>query len=499
MYEAVIGLEIHVQLKTKSKLFCASPNDMGSPVGRGGNDFAASAPNTNICEICTGYPGTLPRLNIEALKKTILVGLALNCQIAHSTKFDRKNYFYPDLPKGYQISQYDKPINGRGELKIGHKAYGITRAHLEEDAGKLLHSEDGKNSLVDFNRAGVPLLEIVTEPDFKTPKEAAEFLRLLRNIVRYLEVSDADMEKGHLRVDANVSVRKAGEKELPSYKVEVKNMNSFKAVEAALSFEISRQQEMLQNGEKPTSETRGFVEASKTTVSQRTKEEAHDYRYFPEPDLPQIEIPKSLIQELKSALPELPHHKAKRFVEEYGLPEADVMVLTDNKSLASYFEEAASELLEWRNGEGPHKGKSGKVIKSLSNWVTGDFLAFLNRDGLAAAESKITPENFAELVKMVEKGEISATAGKTILAEMYATGGDPGEIASDMNLGQVSDTVEIEAVVDKVLAANQDVVAKYKAGKTSVVGVLVGEVMKEMKGRANPKVVNEILVKKLSD
>lgn len=486
-YTPVIGLEIHVQLKTKSKLFCSSPND-----------FAAANPNTNICEICTGQPGALPRLNMEALRKAIQVGLALNCQIADRTKFDRKNYFYPDLPKGYQISQFDKPINGKGELKVGDKTYGITRAHLEEDAGKLLHSEDGKNSLVDFNRAGVPLLEIVTEPDFANPKEAAEFLRLLRSIVRYLEVSDADMEKGHLRVDANISIRKPGETGLPPYKVEVKNMNSFKAVEAALNYEIERQTEMLQNGEQPVSETRGFVEASKTTVSQRSKEEAHDYRYFPEPDLPQIEVPESLVKELKSKLPELPQNKLKRFAEEYGLPEADINALVEDKNLAGYFEGIASELSAWWQADKLEEEKYKKALKSASNWVLGDFLALLNRDGKSVKDVQITPENFAELVKMIEKGEISTTAGKTILSEMYATGGDPSDIAKDLNLGQVSDKGEIEAAVEKVLSENPDVVEKYKAGKTSVIGVLVGSVMKEMKGKANPKVVNEILAEKLN-
>ncbi|HYD91864.1 MAG TPA: Asp-tRNA(Asn)/Glu-tRNA(Gln) amidotransferase subunit GatB, partial [Flavobacterium sp.] len=338
MYEPIIGLEIHVQLKTATKLFCSSPND-----------FAGTEPNTNICEICTGQPGTLPRLNQEALKKAIMVGLALNCEIAVVTKFDRKNYFYPDLPKGYQISQFDQPINGVGHMMVGERKIGITRAHLEEDAGKLIHA--GNKSLVDYNRTGVPLLEIVTEPDFRSPAEAGEFLRHLRSIVRYLGVSDADMEKGQLRVDANVSVRQAGEKNLPPYKVEVKNMNSFKAVEAALEYEIERQKELLDAGQTPVDETRGFVDDTRQTVSQRVKEGAHDYRYFPEPDLPQIEISREFVEQIRSELPELPAQKLIRFTAEYGLPAADTAQLVEDKDTAAYFEAVASELAAWWKAE----------------------------------------------------------------------------------------------------------------------------------------------------
>ncbi|OGE84812.1 MAG: glutaminyl-tRNA synthase (glutamine-hydrolyzing) subunit B [Candidatus Doudnabacteria bacterium RIFCSPHIGHO2_02_FULL_46_11] len=496
-YEPVIGLEIHIQLKTKSKLFCASPNS-----------FNVESPNTNICEICTGQPGTLPRLNAEALRKAIMVGLALNCETAKITKFDRKNYFYPDLPKGYQISQFDMPINGKGKVMVGNREIGITRAHLEEDAGKLLHElpgsdlkssqrSDPRMTYVDFNRAGVPLLEVVTEPDFKSPEEAGLFLRQLRSIVRYLDASMADMEKGHLRVDANVSVRKIGETKLPDYKVEVKNMNSFKAVEAALSYEIERQTELLEKGEKPIDETRGFVDHTKTTVSQRTKEAAHDYRYFPEPDLPPIAITDDFIQELRIALPELPQAKAKRFIKEYDLPESDVWQIVDDKSFANYFENVASELGAWFEADNISVEKYKKSLKSLANWLTGDFLAMLNRDGKTANESGLSPENFAELIKLIEQGVISNTAGKSVLTEMYATGGDPSDIVDRQNLGQVSDEGLIEGVIDKVLAANQEVVEKYKAGKTGVLGALVGEVMKQTDGRANPQLVNEILKTKL--
>ncbi len=485
-FEPVIGLEIHVQLKTKSKLFCASPNS-----------FDVTAPNTNICEICTGQPGTLPRLNEEALRKTIMVGLALNCEIAQITKFDRKNYFYPDLPKGYQISQYDMPICGKGYVKVGERTVGITRAHLEEDAGKLLHSPDAQISLVDFNRAGVPLLEIVSEPDFRSPQEAVEVSRKLRSVIRYIDASDADMEKGHLRVDANVSVRPVGQKELPNYKIEIKNVNSFKAVEAALTYEIARQAEALEKGEQLHHETRGYVDATKTTVAQRTKEEAHDYRYFPEPDLPPIAIPSALIDELRVAMPELPQAKLDRFVNEYGLPETDLLQIVEEKAMASFFEQAASELSAWWEAEGLSEEQYKKALKSLVNWLTGDFVALMNRDGKTPRQTDVSPENLAELVKLIEEGKISNTAGKSVLAEMYATGADPSDVMDRMNLAQVSDTAEIEAVVDKVLAENPDLAEKYKAGKTTVIAAMVGQVMKEMKGKANPQVVNEILNQKL--
>ena len=509
-FEPVIGLEIHVQLKTQSKLFCASPNLGSDPKAEGG-----LTPNINICEICTGQPGTLPRLNEEALRKTIMVGLALNCEIAQITKFDRKNYFYPDLPKGYQISQYDMPINGRGFLKVGERTIGITRAHLEEDAGKLLHElpgsdpsanvglrrsdpgHDPKMSYVDFNRAGVPLLEIVTEPDFRSPQEAGEFLRKLRSLVRYIDASDADMEKGHLRVDANVSVRPAGQKELPNYKVEIKNVNSFKAVEAALTYEIARQIEALEKGDLLHHETRGYVEASKSTVVQRSKEEAHDYRYFPEPDLPPLAISDGFVEELRVSMPELPQDKLARFIKEYGLNEADLWPIVEDKNMAHYFENAVSELQAWCEAENIGEEPYRKSLKSLVNWLTGDFLAMLNRDGKTPRQTLVTPENFAELIKLVEQGKISNTAGKAVLSEMYATGEDPSNIMDRLNLGQVSDTGEIELAVLKVLSENSDLVEKYRAGKTTVMAALVGQVMKEMQGKANPKVVNEILKEKL--
>lgn len=482
-YEPVIGLEIHVQLKTKSKMFCASPNNPDE-----------AAPNTNICEVCTGQPGTLPVANREAVQKALLVGLALDCEIPEYSKFDRKNYFYPDLPKGYQISQYDQPLCGKGEVSLGDRKIRITRAHLEEDAGKLLH--EGNTTLVDLNRAGVPLLEIVTEPDFRSPAEAKQFLQDLRNTVRYLGVSDADMEKGHLRCDANVSVRPVGQHDLPTYKVEIKNLNSFKAVEAGLLYEIRRQTEACLAGEKLVNETRGWDDNKQATVEQRIKEEAHDYRYFPEPDLPIMHFEKSFVEELRGKLPELPQAKLSRFVSEFGLGQKDAEVLIADKSLAGYFEAVVSELEAWMENEG-HKSEINKLAKSASNWITGDFQALLKEGGIVPNESKVTAENLAELIKMIDAGEVSVTAGKKILSVMFEKGGDPSNIAEDEGLRQVSDESAIAQAVEKVMASNQNVVSDYKSGKKQAMGFLVGKVMAEMKGKANPGVVNKVLVEKL--
>ena len=476
-YEPVIGLEIHVQLKTRSKMFCSSPNNPD-----------VDEPNVNICEVCTGQPGSLPVANEEAIKKSILVGLALNCEIPEYSKFDRKNYFYPDLPKGYQISQYDQPLCVRG--RVG--TIRITRAHLEEDAGKLVH--EGEATLVDLNRAGVPLLEIVTEPDFKSPREAREFLQNLRNIVRYIGVSDADMEKGHLRCDANVSVRKAGEKALPDYKVELKNLNSFKSVFDALNYEIKRQTEALEEGRKLANETRGWNGAK--TVSQRVKEEAHDYRYFPEPDLPILHFRKADIEKLRAELPELPQEKQRRFVAEFGIGEKDAEVLISDKNLAGFFEEVVSELQEWFASEG-RDGEARKFAKLAVNWLTGDFQALLKVADVAPGESKVTAENLAELIKMVDLGQVSTTAAKRVLAVMFEKGGDPSNIVRDEGLGQVSDNAAIETALDKVVAENEKAVADFKAGRERSFGFLVGKAMQELKGKGNPQVINELLRKKL--
>ncbi|OGE74631.1 MAG: glutaminyl-tRNA synthase (glutamine-hydrolyzing) subunit B [Candidatus Doudnabacteria bacterium RIFCSPHIGHO2_01_52_17] len=487
-YEPVIGLEIHVQLKTASKMFCSSPNNPDE-----------TEPNRNICEVCTGQPGSLPVANREAVRKALLVGLALGCEIPEHSKFDRKNYFYPDLPKGYQISQYDMPLCGAGETEIwigGHKrTVRITRAHLEEDAGKLIH--EGKTSLVDLNRAGIPLLEIVTEPDFRSPAEAKVFLQNLRNTVRYLGASDADMEKGHLRCDANISMRETGDIDLPPYKVEIKNMNSFRAVEAGLEYEMQRQSEALENAEKLRNETRGWDEKKAVTLSQRTKEEAHDYRYFPEPDLPVMSFSKKYVAELQSSLPELPMQKQGRFMSEFGLPAADAQTLVNDKSLASFFEETVSELQEWFKAEGMPSDDEKKFAKLVSNWIIGDYQALLKASDVAALGSRVTAENLAELIKMVSRGEVSVTAGKKVLAVMFEKGGDPSHIVEDEGLRQVSDEPAIAAAVERVIAANPQAVADYQAGKKQAAGFLVGKVMAEMKGRANPQVVNKLLEGKL--
>jgi len=504
--EPVIGLEIHVQLKTKSKMFCASPNQT-----------EGVAPNTNICEVCTGQPGTLPVANKEAIDKAVLLGLALNCEIAEYSKFDRKNYFYPDLPKGYQISQYDKPVCGAGEfefslsssplrgeeLKEGveqKRKIRITRAHLEEDAGKLIHPAGEKYSLVDLNRAGVPLVEIVTEPDFKTPKEARLFLQQLRLLARYLGISDADMEKGHLRCDANISMRPQGETTLPGYKVEVKNMNSFKSVEAALEYEMERQTEELTNEKTLATETRGWSETTGKTTSQREKEGSEDYRYFPEPDLPVLHFAADFIENIRKHMPELPGKRLLRFDQEYQLPQKTAVFLVEAKELGDYFEFVISELKAWLEAEKMDEPERIVAqIKEAANWCVGSFTELMREKAITVRESKITPENFAELLKMIEKGEISKSAAKQVFGEMFATGGDPSEIVKDKGLQQVSDSGELEKIVVKVLAENKSVVADFKAGKQRALGFLVGKIMAETKGKANPKMVNEILLKQLKN
>lgn len=493
-YQAIIGLETHVQLKTRSKMFCSSPNNP---------DFAE--PNTSICEVCTGQPGVLPVPNQEAIRKAVMVALALGCEIAPYSKFDRKNYFYPDLPKGYQISQYDQPIGRAG--KFTFLAQGkevevrIRRVHLEEDTGRLLHTEAG--SLVDFNRAGVPLLEIVTEPDFRSAEEVKEFLQLLRNLVRYLDASDGDMEKGHLRGEPNVSVRHADSHELPSYKVELKNLNSFRAVYDALNFEIERQTEALAAGERLASQTRGWDGAK--TVVQRVKEAEQDYRYFPEPDLPILHFTPEFVASIRKAIPELPNAKEKRFIAQFGLPEKDAEVLVADKNLAAYFEEVVSELENWfsasakasadRHEEVPSMSKMAKLA---SNMIAGSFQALLKEADTTPQDSKVTAENLAELIKMIDRGEISITAGKQVLQVMFERGGDPSNIVTDLGLGQVSDESEIAKAVEEVIATNEKAVADFRAGNQNVLGFLVGQVMGKMQGRANPQVVNKILRDKLS-
>jgi aspartyl-tRNA(Asn)/glutamyl-tRNA(Gln) amidotransferase subunit B len=496
-YEPVIGLEVHVQLKTKSKLFCSCSTEFGAEG------------NSHTCPVCLGWPGSLPVLNEAALKLGIRVGLALNCKIAERLKFDRKNYFYPDLPKAYQISQFDMPVNGKGWLDIETKStvrspqttvkneqpgsvdhgpstvvlkrIGITRAHLEEDAGKLLHEGITDGSLVDYNRGGIPLLEIVSEPDLGSPQEAYDYLTALKAILQYLEVSDCDMEKGSLRCDANVSVRPVSQEKLGT-KVEIKNLNSFKMVQKAIQYEIERQTEACRNGETIVQETRLWNDAKGTTFSMRSKEEAHDYRYFPEPDLVPFTLSCEVVEEIRKTIPELPMERAKRFIKEFGIPEYDAYVLVQEKKIAGYFESCIRE---------------GAAAKLASNWIQNELLALLNSKNIAIEDCLVSPHSLAGLIRLVEKGTVSGKTAKDVLQEMAATGKTADVIVKEKGLTQVSDAGLIETAVEKAMAANPVAVAEFKAGKQKALGALVGAVMKETGGKANPKIVNEILCRKL--
>ncbi len=506
-YKPVIGLEIHVQLATKSKMFSSAPNDPN-----------IKEPNTNIDEVVTGEPGTLPVLNSEAVRLGVMVGLALNCEIPEYSQFDRKHYFYPDLPKGYQISQLDHPVAGKGFVDIfvpanekredKKEAYTkrirITRAHLEEDAGKNTHPEGLPYSLVDYNRAGSPLLEIVTEPDVETAEEARIFLQELQRIVRYVGASSADMEKGTMRCEPNISVRKPGEETLPKYKVEVKNINSFKFAEAAINYEIPRHIEMLEAGEMPKQVTMGWNEKKNITVEQRTKGEANDYRYMPEPDLPQLHFSQEWVSGLRAELPELPAQKRGRFKAEFNLDDATIDNLINWKELNEYFENVVSEIDAWLITDGvdqesdEFKQKRAKLIKAAANWCLQDFSALLNVQLANPLESKVSAENMAELVKLIDDGTISGSAAKQVFKVMYEKGGEPDNIVEDLGLVQVSDTGAIESAIDEVIAANEKAVTDFKNGEQKSFGFLVGQVMAHMKGKANPQVVNELLKNKLS-
>lgn len=509
--EPVIGLEIHVQLKTKSKMFCGCDN-------RAEDD----PPNTAVCPVCMGHPGTLPVTNRQAVEWGVRVGLALNCEIPEHSKFDRKNYFYPDLPKGYQISQYDEPIakSGYFEFSVPTKEKNertaarvrITRAHLEEDAAKLLHGNEGA-SFVDFNRAGTPLVEIVTEPDFHSPLEAKTFLQELRLLMRYLKVSDADMEKGNLRCDANISLRPViddPKKEKGSAmqlypKTEIKNINSFRAVERALEYEIERQTRIWEEGGPlMVSTTRGWNDQRQVTEEQRTKEAAHDYRYFPEPDLPTLELAE-IAAEMRRTLPELPQARRQRFVREFGFPAADARTLTDDPELAEYAEQVISELAEWLRSLPELEGTSeeiwtahkSKLAKLISGWLLSKLGGLMAQEKVAMKTLKITPENFAELIALIYGNKISSSAAQTILLEMMRTGADPSHVMEEKNLGQMSDEAELETVVARVLIHHPQQVQEYKAGKAQVIKFLVGVIMKETEGRANPKRAEEMLAEKM--
>lgn len=493
-YKPVIGLEIHVQLATKSKMFSSAPNNPDEKI-----------PNTNIDEVVTAEPGTLPVLNKEAVRLGVMVGLALNCEIPEYSKFDRKHYFYPDLPKGYQISQYDEPIAQNGWVEIlvpaneEREAYTkrirITRAHLEEDAGKNTHPDALPYSLVDYNRAGAPLLEIVTEPDVETAEEARIFLQELQRIVRYVGASSADMEKGTMRCEPNISVKRPGEETLPKYKVEVKNINSFRFAEAAINYEIPRHIEMLESGQMPKQVTMGWNEKLSETVEQRSKEEANDYRYFPEPDLAPMHFTEEFLNELRSQMPEMPAQKRVRFKNEFNLDDSSIETLLNWKELNEYFENVVSEIDAWIETDG--SGDRAKLIKLAANWCLQDFSALLNAELANPLESRVTPENLAELVKLIDAGKISGSAAKQVFKMMYEKGGEPDAIVEELGLSQVSDERAIETAVDEIIAVNPKAVEDYKAGQQKSFGFLVGQVMAAMKGKANPQVVNELLRKKL--
>ena len=474
-YESVIGLEVHVQLKAVSKMFCGCVTEFGG------------APNSHTCPVCLGFPGALPVLNGQALKAAIRVALAVECAgFSPNVQFHRKNYFYPDLPKNYQISQYDIPLAEHGRLEIevngGKKIIKIKRVHMEEDAGKLIHEEGGDSSFVDFNRSGMPLLEIVSEPDINSPEEAYRYLTDLKLLLRYLDVSDCDMEKGSLRCDANISIRKKGGTGLGT-KAEVKNMNSFKAVRSALEFEFERQVKCLETGERIVQETRLWDTDTGTTVSMRSKEEAHDYRYFPEPDLVPFMLQKDLIDIERKNLPELPGARKTRFISAFGLPEYDAEVLTQDRRLADYFEGC----LEFYDKP-----------KIISNWLMGDVSGYLNVNNLYIKDSKLKPKGLAGLLKEVDSGKISGKMAKDIIIEMLDTGKDAAVIISEKGLVQISDSGELDKVAVEVIAENRKTAEDFLKGKENALMFLVGQVMKKTKGKANPAAVNQILRDKLT-
>lgn len=478
-YEVVIGLEVHAELRTESKIFCCSSTEFGGD------------PNTHVCPVCLGLPGVLPVTNKKVVEFAIKAGLALNCEIAEFSKFDRKNYYYPDLPKNYQISQYDLPIAEHGNLQINvdgnPKTIGITRVHMEEDAGKLVHQgatiATSKSSLVDYNRTGVPLIEIVSEPDLRSPEEARLYLEKMKAILEYTEVSDCKMEEGSLRCDANVSVRPVGQKEFGT-RTELKNMNSFRALQKALEYEVERQIEVVEEGGRVIQETRTWDEAKGITLSMRSKEEAHDYRYFPDPDLVPMVISRAWVEEIKDTLPELPDARKKRYVEDYGLPEYDAEVITSLKEVSDYFDQGLNHT---------------KNAKALSNWVMGELLKFINATGQSVSnpDFPIPAVNLADLVELIEKGEISTKIAKDVFKEMQETGKKPGLIVEEKGLKQISDEGAIVAIVEEVIAKNPQSVEDFRSGKDRAIGFLVGQVMKATRGQANPELVNKLLREKM--
>ena len=483
-YEAIIGLETHCQLNTKSKIFCNCSTEFDSP------------PNTNVCPICLGYPGVLPVLNQSVFAAAVKLGLAIGGEIAPYSKFDRKQYFYPDLPKNYQISQFDLPIVEHGSLEIelvdkktkaiSRKTIGITRLHMEEDAGKLVHAGSDRlagstHSLVDFNRTGIPLLEIVSEPDLRSGQEAAEYAQALRRLVRYLGISNGNMQEGSLRCDVNISVRPEGQEKFGT-KVEIKNMNSFSAIQKAIDHEIERQIDALENDEKILQETRLWEENGQRTISMRSKEGSSDYRYFPEPDLPPLEVTTEQLTAWKSELPELPAQKRLRYEEEFDLGAYDARVLVEDRSVTEYFETVV---------------RAGANPKLAANWVTQDIAAYLNNNKLAINEIALKPEKLAELINLIEKGTISGSIGKKLLPELLEKGGSPQKLVDKQGLTQISDPGELEKIIDQIIADHPSEVEKFRSGKTKLRGFFVGQVMKATSGRADPKLTNQLIGGKL--
>ena len=483
-YETVIGLEVHVQLQTQSKMFCSCRAD-----------YQKAPVNSRVCPVCLGLPGALPVINRKAVEYTIMTGLALNCEIPQLTKFDRKNYPYPDLMKGYQISQFDLPIAISGHLGIevdgASRDIGVRRVHLEEDVAKLQHfpDDDGGYSLVDVNRSGVPLMEIVSEPDMRSAEEARAYLTTLHSLLQYLGVTTGNLQDGSFRCDANISIRPAGSEEFGN-RSEIKNMNSFRSVFQALNFEVDRQRRVLDEGGRVVQETRGWVEERAVTVSQRSKEDAHDYRYFPEPDLPPLDVSPDWVEKLRQRLPELAPQRCQRFCNDYGLPEYDARLLTSSKAMADFFEAAVTT-----------KGTKGSAIvphaKQVSNWMLGDLSGLLNQENRDISDSPVSPNHLVELIGMVEDGTISVTMAKTVLEETYSSGMSPGLVVEEHGYTQISDTSSVEPMVWEALDANPRAVADYMSGKESAAKFLVGQVMKLARGQAKPDLVNRLVTEAL--